>query len=160
MNWRNAGRCAAMLVLASAALGCQASASSPTPTPVPTVAPGHMCVAAKASIDTCDGLPDRPTFKATDNLTFRIVSPIYDEIYITMTISTVESGNSTVLKRFEIQAIPNPDGVSNEIGHVSTLRPSTTAGVITTYRLDADSQGRHIADTTFDVISGPTASPS
>ncbi|HZM57344.1 MAG TPA: hypothetical protein VFC03_20200 [Acidimicrobiales bacterium] len=160
MNWRNPARGAAMLVLASAALGCQASASTPTPTPVPTVAPGYMCVAAKASIDTCDGLPDRPTFKATDNLTFRIVSPIYDEIYITMTVSTVESSNSTVLKRFEIQAIPNPDGVWNEIGPVSALNPSTTASAITTYRLDADSQDRHIADTTFNVMAGPTASPS
>jgi hypothetical protein len=119
-----------------------------------------MCVAAKGSIDTCDGLPDRPTFKATDNLTFRIVSPIYDDIYITMTVSKVESSNSTVLKRFEIQAIPGPNGVWNEIGPVSGLNPSTTAGATTTYRLDADSQGRHIADTTFNVMAGPTASPS
>ena len=149
-----------MLVLASAALGCQASAAKPTPAPVPTVAAGYVCVAAKAWIDTCNGLPDSPTFKATDNLTFRIVSPIYDDIYITMTVSTVESSNYTVLKRFEIQAIPNPDGVWNEIGPVSALNPSTTAGAITTYRLDADSQGRHIADTTFNVMAVPTASPS
>jgi hypothetical protein len=155
----NAVRAVAVIAVACAAFGCAATGPTPTPTPVPTVAPGRLCVAAKPSMDTCDGLPDRPTFTAADSLTFRIESPIYNEIYITMTISKIENGKSTPIKRFDIQAIPNPDGVWNEIGPVSGLNPATTAGATTTYRLDADSQGRHIADTTFTVMAGPVASP-
>jgi hypothetical protein len=157
MNWRHPARAVAVLAMASAALGCAATGPTPTPTPVPTVAPGHLCVAATTWIDTCDGLPSEPTFTAADSLTFRIESPIYDDIYITMTISKVENGKSTPIKRFDIQAIPNPDGVWNEIGPVSRLGPATAAGAITTYRLDADSEGRHIADTTFTVTAGPAS---
>lgn len=139
-------------VLGVLAVQNHASPGGPTPTPVPTVATGRICIAAVASLSSCDGVPAHPSVTPQTALAFFIESPIYEDLYVHVTVTRV-AGNVAYLEvtRFDVQAIPNPYGVGNTLEPAQSFDPGRQSGEAVMYQLEASANGRRIAVTTFTV---------
>ncbi len=134
-------------------------AATPTPSPVPTIGSGHICFSAQAIINSCAAAGQDPTFYQDQTVAFRIEMPFYADGWIHIQVSKMAGDSGTTVRELDIQVMANPDGDWNSIGPAAGLKPNA-GGQMTTYWVDAYSEGRHIAQGAFQVAGDLSSSPS
>lgn len=119
-------------------------------TPAPSVASpssvrsGRICFSDRP-IDTCDGVAGSPTFYSDQDIAFYIQMPFNADAYVHIQVSRLDGSVSTVVREFDIQVIPNPAGVYNEIGPAAGLNGAATGGPLRTYWVNAYLGDTHVA---------------
>jgi hypothetical protein len=122
-------------------------------TPAPSVASpsrvgsGRICFSDRP-IDTCNGVAGSPTFYSDQGISFYIQMPFYADAYVYLQVSRLDGSVSTVVREFDIQVIPNPAGVYNEIGPAAALNGAATDGPLRTYWVNAYLGDTHVAQGT------------